>query len=65
MKVRDTFKTPKAADYSEFTKEVVKVGEAIEALGYDLEDENYSQGEQGLGYRKGKFVVSVTIEEED
>ena len=61
-KVRDTFVSPEAADFSPFTRETVKVGEALEALGYTLEEEHYSQGTQTLLYRRGDFRVSLSID---
>jgi len=63
-KVRDTFASAEAVNFSEFTRETVKVGEALEALGYQLEDggEHYSQGTQSLLYRRGAFRVSLSLE---
>jgi len=63
-KVRETFASEEAANYSEFTRETVKVGEALEALGYELEEEGevYSQGTQTLLYRRGAFRVSLSLE---
>jgi len=60
MKIREAFKDP---NFSNFTKEVVKVGEAVEALGYKLKAENYSQGVQGLSFSKRRFIITVVIEE--
>ncbi len=57
-KVREVFKNP---DYSPFTKECVKVGEALEDLGYKLEAENYCQGEQIFCYSKGEHTITVSI----
>ena len=67
MKVRDIFASAEAANYSPFTRETVKVGEALEALGYELEEggEMYSQGTQSLLYRRGAFRVSLSLEQED
>lgn len=67
MKVRETFTSEEAANYSEFTRETVKVGEALEALGYELEEggERYSQGTQSLLYRRGTFRVSLSLDQDD
>jgi hypothetical protein len=62
MKVRKSFTDP---DYSPFTKECVKVGESLEVLGYKLDNEYYSQGEQTFNFRKGAFRIHVAIEEAD
>lgn len=59
-KVRESFTEP---DYSDFTKECVRVGEAMEAMGFTLEAENYSQGEQSFSFRRGDFRVEVLIGE--
>ncbi len=67
-KVRETFNSEKAANYSEFTRETVKVGEALEALGYELESEVYSQGTQTLLYKRGAkraFTISLSLEQDD
>lgn len=66
-RVRDAFASAEAANYSPFTQETVKVGEALEAIGYRLEEDgdHYSQGTQTLLYRRGPFQVSVSIEEAD
>ena len=60
MSVRDSFRDP---EYSNFTKECVRVGETLEGLGYELESENYSQGEQAFNFVKGNFTVCLLIEE--
>lgn len=61
QKVRDLFPDP---NYSSFTKECVKVGEAIEALGYELLTEHYSQGLQGMTFKKGSSMVGITVEDQ-
>jgi len=60
LRVRKAFMNP---DFSAFTKECVQVGECLESLGYELQDENYSQGEQVFNFRKDSFYVTVTIGE--
>ncbi len=60
-KVRETFKNP---DYSAYTRECVRVGEALEGLGYELKSENYSQGEQVFRFSNGEHTIIVIIEGE-
>jgi hypothetical protein len=62
LKVRETLKNP---NFSPFTKEIVRVGEAIEKLGYDLTNENYSQGEQAFNFSRERMRVTVLISEDD
>lgn len=62
MKARGVFQNP---DYSEFTRTAVEVGETLEAKGWVLESEFYSQGVQTFNSRRGKFMVNLIIEEED
>lgn len=62
MKVRAVFKDP---DYSEFTRTAVELGESLEAKGWELKHEHYSQGVQTFGFKRGQFHIDVLIEEED
>jgi len=63
MKVKEIFSDEQAMNYSDFTREIVRVGEAIEALGYELTDHTYSQGEQFLFFSHGGLILSVSIME--
>jgi hypothetical protein len=58
VKVREAVKDP---NFSPFTKEVIRIGEAIENLGYRLDNENYSQGEQAFNFSHGDMRVTVLI----
>jgi hypothetical protein len=61
LKVRETVKDP---NFSPFTQEIVRVGEAIENLGYKLDNENYSQGEQAFNFSRGRMKATVLISED-
>jgi len=63
MKVKEIFPNEEAMNYSDFTRAIVRVGEAIESLGYELDYHSYSQGEQLLSFSHGDFHITVSISE--
>jgi len=48
-------------DYSPFTLECVKVGEAMEALGYRLIDSRFANNQQTFVFQNEDMIVAVVL----
>jgi len=59
MKVSDMLTSQ--LDYSPFTLECVKVGEAMEALGYRLIDSRFANNQQTFVFQNEDMIVAVVL----